>query len=72
MITLSIFFLSFIPGKRNFRNAPQCANVEASFLMPKSQAGCRSLIKMKFGVDALNPFSPAFPQHLQARHLPKS
>lgn len=58
-LTPPVLFPNFSPGKRNLGNVPQSENVEASFLISKSQDGCKYLIKMKFSVDASNPFFSA-------------
>ena len=55
-LTISIFSPNFTPGKISLGNAPRPENVDAPFSISKSQDGCKCLIKMKYTVDASNPF----------------
>lgn len=59
LLTPSVFFPNFTPGKRPLEYVPQSENVEASFLISKSQNGCKYLIKMKFSVVASKLFFSA-------------
>lgn len=52
----SIFFPDFTPGEKNLGNASHFENVEASWLISKSQDWCKHLIKMNCKIDASNPF----------------